>query len=86
MQKNYRRCVACRKVATKADFWRIVRLHPSRTVQLEEGMGRSAYLCPQMSCLRTAQKKDRLGRSLKTNVPDEIYHQLWLKLNASLPP
>ncbi|MGB0562357.1 MAG: YlxR family protein [Spirulinaceae cyanobacterium] len=86
MKKNERRCVACRRVATKADFWRIVRLHSSRTVQLDQGMGRSAYLCPQVSCLRTAQKKDRLGRSLKTKVPDEIYHQLWTKLNASHSP
>ncbi|NEO84548.1 MAG: YlxR family protein [Spirulina sp. SIO3F2] len=80
MLKNYRRCVACRKVALKQEFWRIVRLHPSRTVQLDQGMGRSAYLCPQLSCLRTAQKKDRLRRSLKTSVPDEIYHQLQERL------
>lgn len=57
MKPNYRRCVVCRKVALKADFWRIVRVHPSQEVHLDEGMGRSAYLCPQIECLKAARKK-----------------------------
>ncbi|MBI4782862.1 MAG: YlxR family protein [Oscillatoriophycideae cyanobacterium NC_groundwater_1537_Pr4_S-0.65um_50_18] len=83
MRPNQRRCVSCRKIAPKADFWRIVRVFPSRTVQLEKGMGRSVYLCPQHSCLQLAQKKDRLGRSLKAVVPPEIYQTLWQHLSAS---
>ncbi len=82
MQPNYRRCISCRKVAPKAEFWRIVRLHPTRTLQLDQGMGRSAYLCPQESCLQVAQKKNRLGRSLKAEVPEPIYQTLWQRLAA----
>ncbi|BAT56311.1 hypothetical protein NOS3756_53150 [Nostoc sp. NIES-3756] len=77
MQPNYRRCISCRKVRLKQDFWRIVRVFPSGNVQLNEGMGRSAYICPQMSCLQAAQKKNRLGRSLKASVPDTLYQTLW---------
>jgi uncharacterized protein len=80
MEPNYRRCVVCRKVAPKSHFWRIVRLHPSRTIELDQGMGRSAYLCPEKTCLQAAQKKDRLGRALKANVPDSIYQCLWQRL------
>lgn len=82
MPPNYRRCVVCRKIDHKSAFWRIVRLFPSRKIQLDEGMGRSAYLCPQESCLQAAQKKDRLGRSLKAPVPLEIYQLLYQRLSA----
>ncbi len=77
MQPNYRRCISCRKVAPKQTFWRIVRVHPSRQVQLDQGMGRSAYICPQESCLQNASKKNRLAKVLRANIPDNIYQSLW---------
>ncbi|MCA1994153.1 MAG: YlxR family protein [Coleofasciculus sp. S288] len=84
MKPNYRRCLSCRKVAPKEAFWRIVRVHPSRQVQLDQGMGRSAYLCPQASCLAAAQKKNRLGRSLRASVPEQVYETLSQRLSAML--
>jgi hypothetical protein len=45
-------------------------------------MGRSAYICPQASCLAAAQKKNRLGRSLRTSVSEELYESLWQRLAA----
>jgi uncharacterized protein len=80
MEPNYRRCVCCRKLAPKSSFWRVVRLHPSRAIQLDRGMGRSAYLCPDAGCLQTAQKKNRLERSLKAPVPETAYQTLWQRL------
>jgi predicted RNA-binding protein YlxR (DUF448 family) len=80
MKPNYRRCLSCRQVAAKESFWRIVRVYPSREVKLDQGMGRSAYLCPQKSCLQAAQHKNRLAKVLKTSVPEETYQQLWVKL------
>ena len=80
MQTNHRRCVSCRRVVPKAEFWRVVRVYPDRQVCLDQGMGRSAYLCPQADCLRQAQKKSRLGRALKANVPEAIYQSLWQRL------
>ncbi|MEC4803202.1 MAG: YlxR family protein [Jaaginema sp. PMC 1079.18] len=80
MKPNLRRCVSCRRLASKQDFWRIVRVHPSRQVQLDQGMGRSAYLCPCDSCLAVAQKKNRLGRSLRATIPPAIYQQLRSRL------
>lgn len=88
MPPNYRRCLSCRKVAPKGEFWRVVRVSSSQaipvsqTVQLDEGMGRSAYLCPQESCLQMAQKKNRLGRSLKTSIPPVIYDLLSQRLKG----
>lgn len=78
--KNHRRCVACRLLAPKETFWRFVRVYPSHQVQLDQGMGRSAYLCPNADCLRVAQKKNRLGHALKTAVSQDIYQLLWQRL------
>jgi predicted RNA-binding protein YlxR (DUF448 family) len=82
MKPNYRRCIVCRHVAPKKSFWRVVRVYPSHQVQLDGGMGRSAYLCPNIECLKAAQKKNRLGRSLKVAVPDSIYQRLWERLTS----
>ncbi|MBF2027289.1 MAG: YlxR family protein [Oscillatoriales cyanobacterium C42_A2020_001] len=84
MEPNVRRCVACRKTAPKAEFWRIVRIHGFHAIVLDQGMGRSAYLCPQANCLKTAQKKNRLGKALKAPVPESIYHELEARLRQSL--
>jgi predicted RNA-binding protein YlxR (DUF448 family) len=80
MEKNYRRCVSCGKLGPKESFWRIVRVYPSHEIQLDQGQGRSVYLCPQASCLTVAQKKNRLGKALKSNVTTEIYHNLRQRL------
>ena len=88
MKPNYRRCISCHKVAIKQAFRRIVKVYPSSEVQLDQGMGRSAYLCPQLSCLEKAQHKNRLGRALKlrTPVPEHIYQQLREDLEKELSP
>jgi hypothetical protein len=86
MQPNYRRCISCRKIAPKAEFLRVVRLHPSRQIGLDTGMGRSAYLCPTQNCVQAAQKKDRLSRVLKAPVPPEIYLSLQQRINPPSPP
>jgi hypothetical protein len=82
MKPNYRRCISCRKISTKQEFWRIVRVYPSHQVQLDTGMGRSAYLCPQATCLKVAQKKNRLGKALRAAVPTELYQTLWERIAA----
>ncbi|MEM9087144.1 MAG: YlxR family protein [Cyanobacteria bacterium P01_F01_bin.53] len=79
-EKNHRLCVSCRKTVHRDQLWRIVRNHENHQVQLDEGMGRSAYICPNQHCLSAAQKKNRLGRVLRTNVPPEIYQALEQRL------
>jgi uncharacterized protein len=83
MATNIRCCISCRKQAPKLEFWRIVRLFPGHQIIQGQGMGRSAYLCPQKSCLQAAEKKDRLSRVLKAPVPPEIYQNLWQQLSES---
>ncbi len=82
--KNDRRCISCRKIASKNAFLRIVKCHPSKKIAIDLGntlmQGRSAYLCPTDSCLQSAKKKNRLSKSLKATVNDDIYQQLGLLL------
>jgi len=49
-------------------------------IQLDHGMGRSAYVCQKLECLQLAQKKNRLGRSLRTQIPPEIFDILKSRL------
>lgn len=84
MKLNYRRCISCSQIGLKSEFWRIVRVNCSGQLQLDRGMGRSAYICPQASCLQLAHKKNRLGRSLRVKaIPEEIYQTLWQRLPAN---
>jgi len=91
--KLHRRCVSCQSVAMRDNFWRVVRVpiaqadmhgveeYPSQVkIQLDDGMGRSAYLCKKLECLQIAQKKNRLGRSLRTQIPPEIFDTLKSRL------
>lgn len=81
MKPNYRRCISCGRVGLKQEFWRIVHDRSSEKLQLDLGMGRSAYICPQVSCLQAAHKKNRLGRSLRVKaVPEKLYQNLWQRL------
>lgn len=82
MQPNHRRCISCRHVAPKSEFWRIVRVYPDHQIQLDQGMGRSAYLCPQEDCIKAAQKKNRLAKVLRAKVPDSLYQSLWDRLEV----
>ncbi len=83
MKPNYRRCISCYKIAPKESFWRVVRVSVSYQIQLDWGIGRSAYICPQADCLQKARYKNRLGRALKAKVPEEIYQQLQERLVTS---
>lgn len=78
---NNRRCISCRRVAPKTSFWRVVRVAASRKVTLDQGMGRSAYLCPNAQCLAKAKLKNRLTSCLRAKVPEHIYQTLQERLN-----
>jgi uncharacterized protein len=88
--KLQRCCVSCRKIAPKDNFWRIVRLHinspegsnPKPEIKLDQGMGRSAYICPNLQCLQQSQKKNRLGRSLHAEIPPQIFETLKSRLDG----
>ena len=73
-----RKCTGCGEMKEKKSLIRIVRT-PGGDIKLDRtGMinGRGAYLCDNPACLRTAQKRRSLQRSLDTAIPDEIFEAL----------
>ena len=57
-----RRCVACRQLLDRRQLWRVIRDHQDG-VLLDEGMGRSAYLCREENCLEEATRRKRLQKA-----------------------
>ena len=74
-----RRCVACRALLDRQQLWRVIRLAEGG-LGLDQGMGRSAYLCPTQQCLEEARKRRKLQRALRVNVEDAIYSALASRL------
>ena len=86
MQKNIpmRQCVGCREMKAKKELVRVVR-SPEGDISLDfrgKAPGRGAYVCPQAECLRRAIKSRALERGLDCQIPQEIYDQLLLRMEA----
>lgn len=81
-----RRCVVCRTLRDRRELWRVVRQAEGGVV-LDQGMGRSAYLCPQLSCLEEARKRRRLQRALRCPLDERLLDVLMQRLsNEALRP
>ena len=74
-----RRCVACRELLDRQQLWRVIRLAEGG-IGLDQGMGRSAYLCPNPVCLEEAKRRRRLQRALRCQVADSIVEALERRL------
>ena len=77
-----RRCVACRELFDRSILWRVIRDHQDG-VLLDQGMGRSAYLCRRESCLEEAQRRKRLHKALRCQVPDSAIEELRRRLKPN---
>lgn len=80
-----RRCVSCRELLDRQQLWRIIRLVEGG-IGLDQGMGRSAYLCPNQVCLEEAKRRKRLQRALRCQVAETIVETLEQRLNTSADP
>ena len=81
-----RRCVACRSQLDRRQLWRVIRLAGGAGIALDQGMGRSAYLCPNQVCLEEAKRRKRLQRALRCQVAETIVETLEQRLNTSADP
>ena len=86
MQKKIpmRQCVGCREMKAKKELVRVVR-SPEGEISLDfrgKAPGRGAYVCPQTEGLKRALKSKALERGLDCQIPQEIYDQLLLRMEA----
>ena len=77
-----RRCVSCRQLLDRQQLWRVIRLADGG-MALDQGMGRSAYLCPTHDCLEEARRRKKLQKGLRCQVADSIYAALEQRLHAT---
>jgi predicted RNA-binding protein YlxR (DUF448 family) len=74
--------VTCRALLDRQQLLRVIRLAEGG-MALDQGMGRSAYLCPTESCFEEAKRRKRLQKALRCQVSDSIYSALEQRLNAT---
>ena len=80
-----RTCVACRTSGDKRGLLRVVR-KPEGGVEYDttgKANGRGAYVCASETCIKAAQKQNKLGRSLKSEVGADLYEELLNQAKSS---
>jgi predicted RNA-binding protein YlxR (DUF448 family) len=73
-----RQCVGCGEMKSKKELLRVIKTPEDEIVLDTTGRknGRGAYICASMECLKNAQKKRGLERSLKVSIPEDVYESL----------
>ena len=80
-----RSCIACGKLAGKAELMRIVR-NPSGAVSFDKtgrAPGRGAYVCSE-ECFAAAGKTRKLERSLKTKLDHDELERIAAEVSSAL--
>lgn len=73
-----RMCIACRKMKPQNELIRIVRDKETHNISLDTEkklFGRGAYICKNVDCVQSAEKKRGIERHFKCAVPREIYEE-----------
>lgn len=73
-----RQCVGCGENKDKKDMLRVIKTGENEILLDETGKknGRGAYICKSADCFSKAVKTKGLERSLKCQIPKEVYDRL----------
>ncbi len=71
--------MSCRQLLDRRQLWRVIRLAEGG-MALDQGMGRSAYLCPNRDCLEEAKRRRKLQKALRCQVAESIVAALEQRL------
>ena len=73
-----RQCVGCGEMKGKKEMLRVLKTTEDEICLDKTGRknGRGAYICLNQACLEKAKKTKALERSLKTEIPEEIYQTI----------
>jgi predicted RNA-binding protein YlxR (DUF448 family) len=82
---SMRQCIGCGEMRAKKDMMRVIKTKEDEILLDMTGKknGRGAYLCFSKECFEKACKNKGLARSLKVNIPDEIYDRLKEEIGTS---
>jgi predicted RNA-binding protein YlxR (DUF448 family) len=73
-----RTCIGCNNKKSKKQMIRIIRT-PEGKIEIDETgkkSGRGTYLCYNIECLNIAITKKQLNKSLKKDIPLQMYNEL----------
>lgn len=73
-----RKCCGCGLVRPGKEMIRVVRTPDGNVVIDDTGRqnGRGAYICRDADCISKSEKKNSIGRSLKTETDKALYEEL----------
>lgn len=79
-----RQCTGCGEMKSKKEMIRVIKT-PENNIMLDKTgkkNGRGAYLCDSSDCFNKAIKSKGLERSLKTEIPKEIFDMLMSEIES----
>lgn len=78
-----RQCIGCQEMKSKKELIRVLKTCDEEIVVDTTGKknGRGAYLCKNAECLKKARKTKSLERSLKVDIPTDVFEQLEKELD-----
>ena len=73
-------CISCREMKPKKELLRIVSDKEGKIFPDPSGKanGRGAYICKDGDCILKAKKTKALERTLKRQIPEDIWEQIGL--------
>ncbi|MDF2800513.1 MAG: hypothetical protein K0S61_416 [Anaerocolumna sp.] len=79
-----RQCIGCGEMKLKKEMIRVIKTPEENIIIDATGKknGRGAYICKSSECLLKAVKSKGLERSLKVNIPREVYEELERELSG----
>lgn len=78
-----RKCIGCGEMKEKRELVRVLKCEEGIVLDATgHKNGRGAYLCRSAQCFEQAVKSRGLERSLKMQIPKEIYEQLGKELTG----
>ncbi len=79
-----RQCIGCGEMKNKKEMLRVIKTAEGQILLDATGRrnGRGAYLCFSKECFAKARKNRGLERSLRTNIPAEVYDSLEKELSG----
>lgn len=79
-----RQCIGCGEMKNKKEMIRVIKTPEENIIIDATGKknGRGAYICKSVECFQKAVKSRGLERSLKVNIPREVYEELEKELSG----
>ena len=73
-----RMCVGCREMKPKLELLKVVKPKEgdAHIDRVGKAPGRGAYVCPDIECLKKAQKTRALDRALETKIEEDVFRAL----------